>query len=299
MSLSAAFSSAASWDPLGVANDAPASLTEKLRAELRTLRQGVRSVVEGQQGLAAVKRGDDSAALVASLQECMQEQRDEVYDKQRELSSLQQTVAMLQDDRRKLQSPPPAGRAKSVEGLPPTQDAGDEAELPPEAGFTAEEMTSAVDAAVAGAREDERARAVEALAAARADHSQRLAGLVREERANAQMDAEQHVRAAAAASNAELAATQTTLCGSLGELEACVDALCEAHANTLQQTKQRAAQMLARKEAEVCARAHVCARGAKGGREEPTEGDKSEGGQAGAGAGAGKGWGLGEGKEEE
>ena len=66
----------AAWDPMGISNEEPASYSDRLKLELKTLRAGVRSVVESAQGIPTT-RADDAASLIACLREVMQEQRDE------------------------------------------------------------------------------------------------------------------------------------------------------------------------------------------------------------------------------
>ena len=39
------------WDPLGLSEEEPSSLTQRLRQELKELRAGVRAIVEANQGL--------------------------------------------------------------------------------------------------------------------------------------------------------------------------------------------------------------------------------------------------------
>ena len=85
-------------DPIGLAEEP--SVADRLRSELKILRAGVRRVVESTQGLQAV-RAEDSKSLVACLDECMREQREDMDHLQREVQNLRQTVAMLQEERRR------------------------------------------------------------------------------------------------------------------------------------------------------------------------------------------------------
>ena len=100
-----AITKAAAWDPMGVAADEPSSFADRLKQELKLLRAGVRSVVEGAQGIPTT-RSDDAASLVACLKEVMQEQRDEADANQREVKNLQKAIAMLQEDRRRREAQP-------------------------------------------------------------------------------------------------------------------------------------------------------------------------------------------------
>ena len=91
---------AAAWDPIGLANEEPTSVTDRLRAELKELRAGVRQVVEDNHGM-PMEKPNDAKGLLGCLNEFLSDQKDEAYERTREISSLRHTIAMLQAERRK------------------------------------------------------------------------------------------------------------------------------------------------------------------------------------------------------
>lgn len=253
-----AISKAAAWDPLGVVTEAePSSFTDRLKMELKLLRAGVRAVVEGAQGI-PMTRADDSAALVASLKEVMLEHRDEVDTAQREIRNLQKTISMLQEERRRysLEQPSPSQKAAAPTAAPPPPP---EPSTPPaerarrDADASAARTAAAVEQAVAAARLEERARAEEARSAAEAAHGAKLAAALKAERDDARVRLAAVERRAAA--DAEASIFALTLCTrhSLVEVENELRSNLEAHTTALQQTKQRAAAMLAKKDAALAA----------------------------------------------
>ena len=90
-----------SWaaDPLGLV-DEPASITERLRAELKELRAGLRTIIEANQGI-PMEKPNDAKGLIGCLEELIQDQKDEMTEKNREVATLRHTVAMLQQERRR------------------------------------------------------------------------------------------------------------------------------------------------------------------------------------------------------
>ena len=115
---------AAAWDPIGLANEEPTSVTDRLRAELKELRAGVRQVVEDNHGM-PMERPNDAKGLLGCLNEFLSDQKDEAYERTREISSLRHTISMLQAERRKSVQQPetPAAAADSlVASDPPAAD---------------------------------------------------------------------------------------------------------------------------------------------------------------------------------
>ena len=268
-----AISKAATWDPVGLAADEPTSYSDRLKQELKLLRAGVRSVVEASQGIPTTKV-DDSAALVACLKEVMQEQRDEADAAQREIKNLQRTISMLQEERRRystssIASPaPPTPVARTPAPAPatpapapaptPAPAPGPVAPAPPpsapveaeEGGDAAMALYAAklVATAVETARAEERASASAALGEADAAYTMRVHAALERERDDARVRLTSLARTLERDGEAERSAACSTLVACLEELESGLRAQAEAHATNLQQTKQRAAVMLAKKD---------------------------------------------------
>ena len=152
-----AFSKAAAWDPIGLASVEPTSYSDRLKAELKVIRAGVRAVVEGAQGIPTT-RADTAAELVACLREVMQEQRDELDAAQRELKNHQKTIVMLQEERRRYS----AQHQLPVSSPPP------QAPPPPPAAPPPPPSQPPVQSAAAASANEAPAAAVEAAAAAAA-----------------------------------------------------------------------------------------------------------------------------------
>lgn len=278
-----AFSKAAAWDPMGVAADEPSSYADRLKAELKTLRAGVRAVVEGAQGIPTT-RADDASSLLACLREVMQEQRDEMETMQRDAKNLQTTISMLQEERRRYSvqpspgasspappaaaQPPPPPTAPPASAPSPTRKTTPAAEAPQVSRTTsmgaeappaelaaaaaaaqAAAIEEAVAEAVAEVRREERAHAAEALSAAEASHAARLSAALQTERADARTRATSHAQRLERAAQAERGAACATLATTVEELENGLRLQAEAHAKQTKQTRQRAAVMLAKQEA--------------------------------------------------
>ena len=273
-----AFLEMVSEDPIGLTEPHRPTATERLRLELTTLRAGVRGVIEANQGLPAA-RVSDSAGLVECLQECVQDMKDEAENVQRDLRSLQHTVGLLQAERRKsqpaaptTQQPPtdlqahePAANEPEVHGVGQTSEAVSavgnglerRADTTSSSAAAAAVAAAAADAAVAastaaaidGARREEQAAAAAALAAAEvraATRQEYEKEMARSRTVSALHDLEERCEA-------ERAAISACMSAAVAEVEATLRATAESHRLALQATRQRAAQMLARKDAALSA----------------------------------------------
>ena len=96
------FSQAATWDPIGVGD---AEVLERCRRELFILRSGIKSIIEDVQGLTATEAKSDARNLVSCIQECIDDQRAEAEELQRELEYQRQQKATREAQRRSLAQP--------------------------------------------------------------------------------------------------------------------------------------------------------------------------------------------------
>ena len=310
------------YPPRRHAEEDPRVVAEKLREQLHALTSGVRGVVENVQGISTSNDGGDAAALVGYLRECIADLQDVISEREREMQQLRRTIALLQDERRKYveqssplppQPPPPPPQELPPEEerheppeeprRPPTHRLADEGGADAEAFEGASPTTrkiaeaSSAAAAVAAdaARREQQQLAAAELAALEAQHGAQLASTLASERVAAHERLERELTRRALAARAELAAVCACLSHSLAEAEDAARASTEVHRQAMKQTKQRAAQMLARNEAALLA-----ARQAVSGRvsvaevavqtvEEPGAGGGSGEGSAEAGADGGAG----------
>jgi hypothetical protein len=250
------FSQAATWDPIGVGDG---EVLERCRRELFILRSGIKSIIEDVQGLTATEAKSDARNLVSCIQECIDDQRAEAEELQRELQQLRSTISLLQEERRKYTQhslPPPACAAVSSGQPPPPHP---HAALPESAAANdaseeamARRLADAADAAASSARQEERERASAAIAALGAKHAKEVRTLCIERDA-ARASADGVARGASSAADLE----REAICACLGlcirDLELRLRAQAEAHQSAMQRTKQRAAQMLAKSESSLSA----------------------------------------------
>ena len=273
-----------SWaaDPLGLV-DEPASITERLRAELKELRAGLRTIIEANQGI-PMEKPNDAKGLIGCLEELIQDQKDEMTEKNREVATLRHTVAMLQQERRRSCIASAAGASvDSTDGAvlphaepsaasplaparpppapppppPPSESESQAAKEGRSPGRVEREMNARVAAAAEAAaeaaairvRSEERARCEARLAAAEREYVAREARALQAEREATKLKLTSHAATLGQAAEAEVRAIATILSIAIGELETRMRSQAEGYQTSLAQTKQRAAQMLAKKDA--------------------------------------------------
>ena len=246
------------WDPLGL-GEAPPS--EHFRIQLKRLKDGVKAFLESVQGLpmTSAARQDDVESLLACLTEVHEDFQAEKSSLEREIVSMRKTVGLLQDDRRERESShlytsTAAAAAPTVLDESATSDLSRRiAELEASALSARAEAAEAVRVA----REEERATAVAAVTEVRAQ----LEAALRAERATALRSADRTADAARGRTlEAEHAAVAACFTASVAEAEDAARRAAEAQRASLQATRQRAAQMLAKKDGEL-ARARAQAGG--------------------------------------
>ena len=249
------------------------------RAELVILTKAVIEVIEDAQGL-PYARGTDPNSLVKGLSECLHESKGDAQAALNELRSLRSTVALLQEERRHAAkaaaaaapAPPPApaapaaangtGEGGGIHTCTGRRTCAACVQAAADAEARAEAAAAAERGAARAAAEAAAAEAAAALAVQREESARRCAAeaarAARAEESAAEATAAAAAAAAAARRSAALAAAAAAAeaCvyrAALVEMEAELRFAAEAHRSALQQTRQKAAKMLARKDMELSA----------------------------------------------